>query len=182
VMFAADGQILINQATVTAAGGFPYVISQPGSYKLSGNLVVPANTDGIHLLASNVTLDLNGFSITAPVAQTVFPTAGIRDPNGATAITIRNGTIRGFLYPISPVGGSYWALAELILTWGLPESFSGMNLGPYSRIEHIIAPDSNVGVMCPSIVTFSTLSLIFYSTPGSTGCTFTGNSTASPTF
>ena len=28
---AVDGVVLINQSTVTAAGGFPYVISQPGS-------------------------------------------------------------------------------------------------------------------------------------------------------
>ena len=60
---AADGQILINQATVTAAGGFPYAISQEGSYKLSGNLVNPAFTNGIVIAASNVTLDLNGFTI-----------------------------------------------------------------------------------------------------------------------
>ena len=62
--FAVDGVTLINQATVAAAGGFPYVISQPGSYKLSGNLVVP-NTAAyaMTITASNVTLDLNGFTI-----------------------------------------------------------------------------------------------------------------------
>ena len=39
--FAVDGQVLINMSTVTAAGGFPYKITQAGSYKLSGNLTVP---------------------------------------------------------------------------------------------------------------------------------------------
>jgi hypothetical protein len=29
--FAVDGVVLINQSTVMAAGGFPYVISQSGS-------------------------------------------------------------------------------------------------------------------------------------------------------
>ena len=38
--FAADGQVLINQSTVMAFGGFPYRITQPGSYKLSGNLTL----------------------------------------------------------------------------------------------------------------------------------------------
>jgi hypothetical protein len=52
--FAIDGQILINQATVMAAGGFPYKITQPGSYKLSGNLVVAGGTDGIDVNADNV--------------------------------------------------------------------------------------------------------------------------------
>ena len=37
---AADGVIEINQASVKAAGGFPFVISQPGSYRLTGNLDV----------------------------------------------------------------------------------------------------------------------------------------------
>src|SRR5271156_6144744 len=68
--FAIDGQVLINQSTVMAAGGFPYKITQPGSYKLSGNLVVPANTDGIDINVSNVTIDLNGFKISGPVTCT----------------------------------------------------------------------------------------------------------------
>lgn len=67
LMFALDGQILINQTTVMAAGGFPYLISQPGSYKLSGNLIVPSYKDRIHIQSSNVTLDLNGFSIFNPL-------------------------------------------------------------------------------------------------------------------
>ena len=62
--FAADGQVLINQSIIMAAGGFPYVISQPGSYKLSGNLAVPNGVSGISITANNVTLDLNGFSMT----------------------------------------------------------------------------------------------------------------------
>ena len=33
--FGVDGVVLINQSTVMTSGGFPYVISQPGSYKLS---------------------------------------------------------------------------------------------------------------------------------------------------
>jgi hypothetical protein len=62
--FAVDGVILINQATVMAAGGFPYKITQPGSYKLSGNLVVTtAIAEAIVISSDDVTLDLNGFSI-----------------------------------------------------------------------------------------------------------------------
>ena len=62
--FAVDGITLINQSTVMAAGGFPFSILQPGSYKLSGSLQVPAETTGIQIFASGVTLDLNGFSLT----------------------------------------------------------------------------------------------------------------------
>src|SRR5882762_4389195 len=64
--FAVDGQVLINQSTLNAAGG-TYTITQPGSYKLSGNLQVKdENTTAIVVAADNVTIDLNGFSILGP--------------------------------------------------------------------------------------------------------------------
>ncbi len=69
--FAVDGVVLINQATVMGAGGFPYHITQPGSYKLSGNLVVTTSADAIEVDADNVTLDLNGFTINDPAGIAV---------------------------------------------------------------------------------------------------------------
>jgi hypothetical protein len=70
--FAVDGQVLINQSTVMAAGGFPYAITQPGSYKLSGNLTPPVNVSAISISARGVTLDLNGFGIYCSVAGVNF--------------------------------------------------------------------------------------------------------------
>src|ERR1700726_478428 len=61
--FAVDGVVQINQSTLNAAGG-TYTISQPGSYKLSGNLQAKdTNTTVIVVTADNVTLDLNGLTI-----------------------------------------------------------------------------------------------------------------------
>jgi hypothetical protein len=40
------------------------VITQPGSYYLTGNITVPAGKSGVVFAARNVTLDLNGFTIT----------------------------------------------------------------------------------------------------------------------
>src|SRR5205085_8172012 len=71
--FAVDGVVLINQASVIAAGGFPYTITQPGSYKLSSNLIVPLGKDGIDINAANVTVDLNGFSIMGAALCTGAP-------------------------------------------------------------------------------------------------------------
>src|SRR3954453_1870412 len=69
---AADGEILINQAKVNAGGitpgdtaGFPATLSRPGRYKLSGNLAVPSGGLGIQVTANEVTIDLNGFTITS---------------------------------------------------------------------------------------------------------------------
>jgi hypothetical protein len=113
--FAIDGVVLINQSTVMAAGGFPYKITQPGSYKLSGNLVVPAGLLGIEIDADNVIVDLNGFSIVGPNTcdgdsrtQTTTCTNIIMFDgvfSRKSSITIRNGTIRGMRFGIFLTNG-----------------------------------------------------------------------------
>jgi hypothetical protein len=95
--FAVDGLKLINQAAVVAAGGFPYIIGQPGSYQLSSNLTVTASAlSGIEITSSNVTLDLNGFSIQCSGTLTI---AGVEaaSSSGATYnnIQVKNGTVSG---------------------------------------------------------------------------------------
>ena len=73
--FAADGVVEINQARAVAGGvtvfdnpGFPVTLGRPGSYMLTGNLVIDdADTTAIEIITSNVNLDLNGFTIDGPV-------------------------------------------------------------------------------------------------------------------
>lgn len=101
--FAIDGQVLINQSTVTAAGGFPYTITQSGSYKLSRNLTVSApGVDAIDITADNVTLDLNGFTISGPGNLAVL-SDGIFSQN--FNITLKNGTVTGFQNGVTVRGG-----------------------------------------------------------------------------
>ena len=67
-LWAVDGVSEINQASVEASGGFPFEITQSGSYKLTGNLRVDdADTTAIWVRTNYVTVDLNGFSILGPV-------------------------------------------------------------------------------------------------------------------
>jgi hypothetical protein len=85
--------IAIDQATVRAAGGFPFTISRPGSYKLTGNLNVPAGPNGIVIQASNVSLNLNGFVITCAGGQ---GTGLVSDGDTVfTNLTVKNGNISG---------------------------------------------------------------------------------------
>ena len=123
--FAVDGVVLIDQNRALAGNvtpgdtaGFPVSITQPGSYKLSGNLTVPnSNTSGIVISASHVTIDLGGFAILGPAVCPGASCSGFLDgaagitvsvANGALVpqynITIRNGTIQG-------IGGSGIQLA-----------------------------------------------------------------------
>jgi hypothetical protein len=91
--FGVDGVFLINQSTVMAAGGFPFVISQPGSYKLSGNLTAPINTTAINITASLVTLDLNGFNVSCATSFAMSATC-IVAADAISSLTIMNGTIK----------------------------------------------------------------------------------------
>src|SRR5438270_1570559 len=80
-IYAVDGVVLIDQNRALAgnvtpgdAPGFPVTISVPGSYRLSGNLMVPdAHTSAISITADHVTIDLNGFSIIGPTVCTGRP-------------------------------------------------------------------------------------------------------------
>jgi hypothetical protein len=73
--FAVDGVIEINQASVLANGGFPFV-ANGGSHRLTGNLTVPGgNTTAIQLTGGS--LDLNGLTIAG------FGNVGIAGMGGA---------------------------------------------------------------------------------------------------
>jgi len=107
-LFAVDGVVLINQSTVLAAGGFPYQITQSGSYRLTGNLTVPdADTTAIQVTANDVTIDLNGFGIigpticTGPAGSPVTSCAplgrgfGIGSAGSSSDLSVSNGFVRG---------------------------------------------------------------------------------------
>jgi hypothetical protein len=71
---SSSGLITIDQAKAEAGGitagdapGFPVTISQPGSYRLMGNLTVADPTvTAIRITHPDVTLDLNGFTVKGP--------------------------------------------------------------------------------------------------------------------
>src|SRR5262249_44984162 len=86
--------------------GFPVTISQPGSYRLMGNLTVPdANTTAISITTDSVTLDLNGFSIIGPVVCDQSPTVCTQSGTGfgiqaadlrvTRNVRVFNGHVRG---------------------------------------------------------------------------------------
>jgi hypothetical protein len=103
----SDGVIEISQSQIAAGSGFPYTITQPGSYLLTSNLVVSdENTTAIQIYASDVTVDLNGFAIKGPTVCTggggngtsCAPTGigrGIYSSGSYESVTVRNGIVRG---------------------------------------------------------------------------------------
>jgi hypothetical protein len=135
---AVDGTIEINQAKVLAAGGFPYTISNTGGYRLTGNLMVPASTNGINVTAPNVTIDLNGFSITGPGSTGATPigiNAGLND------VTVKNGTVTGF--------GNGVFLGDSAIVNAVEansNSAEGIQVGNSSLVQGCTASSNNDGI------------------------------------
>jgi hypothetical protein len=116
------GVITIDQAKAEAGGvtpgdapGFPVTISQPGSYRLMGNLsVADMAATAIFITSPGVTLDLNGFELRGPNLCTGIGVAMTcsADPLGNSArgygvlvqtpadapanVVIQNGSVTGF--------------------------------------------------------------------------------------
>src|SRR5262249_35872319 len=101
--FAIDGQVLINESTVMAQGGYPYKITKPGSYKLTGNLSITTSLSGnysgvdvvIGIQSSNVTLDLNGFTITVNnnLSGLTHSVYAIAELGSFSQVAVQNGSI-----------------------------------------------------------------------------------------
>jgi parallel beta-helix repeat protein len=81
--------------TLPTGGAGMYLISQPGSYYLTTDIICWPVTfmAGIEIATSNVTLDLNGFAILGPGDETAGD--GIDLDPGVTDVMVSNGTISG---------------------------------------------------------------------------------------
>ncbi len=119
-----QNKALAGNVTPGDAPGFPITISRAGSYKLTGNLTVPAGSHGIEVTANNVTLDLNGFTISgagsctrddaSQIVTCVGGTGyGILAPNGEH-FALLNGSIRGFSIGLAHSGSG--RVADLSVT------------------------------------------------------------------
>jgi parallel beta-helix repeat protein len=90
-------------ATNTPGGSFfEFIISQPGSYYLTGD-VTTAKETAIRIAASSVTLDLNGFEIRfggSGGAESGVEILGAR-------CTVKNGRISGFFYGVRNEPGAF---------------------------------------------------------------------------
>ena len=109
---------------------------------------------------ANVSIDLNGFSITTPIPQAqTSPSGGVFFTGTVipSGITVRNGTIEGFLVPIElyvhsgafPVCRN--CVFEDLFLHSASGTFVNFDLGSYTRIHNVTAPDLVITVRCPSV-------------------------------
>ena len=91
IYFKLESRTPVNTSTTPGDALNLFIISQPGSYYLTSNIVGVSSKDGIKITTNNITLDLNGFSMRGSSGS--FD--GILVPSGVTCsnIVIRNGAI-----------------------------------------------------------------------------------------
>jgi len=126
---------LAGAITVGDSPGYPVSILDPGSYVLTGDLDVPADTAGIVINTHNVSIDLNGFSI-----KSAGGIAGDGISLGTSEnVKIKNGTVLGF-------GGDgvssdpQAAYARIVAVTTVSNSGSGLRLrGDSSVVERCVA-------------------------------------------
>ena len=88
---SGDVRTPVNATTTPGDATNTYIISQPGSYYLTGNLFASGGKNGISIRADAVSLDLNGFAV---VGEGTGSGSGIIVRAAQGNFSVRNGTIR----------------------------------------------------------------------------------------
>lgn len=120
-----EARIPVSESTTPPSGDHQFTITQPGSYYLTGNVVV-TKPSGIAIAATGVTLDLNGFSIRREAGNSG---AGVEVFSARCAIM--NGSIGGFGTGIAGTA----ALGGSVSRVRVSECGTGIFVGTAWRVE-----------------------------------------------
>jgi len=140
-----QNRALAGNVTPGDTPGFPITLAQPGHYKLTGHLSAPAQTTAIVISADNVTLDLNGYTVSGSGSCTqdnatllVTCTQGIDNTKPGIAVqgaraAVRNGVVMGFS-GAGLVAGAMGRYDNLVLAQNGQQGFTAVGSG--NRIAH----------------------------------------------
>lgn len=146
----------VGPATTPGDADSLFVISASGSYYLTSNIAGVVAKNGLKLNASNVTLDLNGFTISGVTGSL----DGIRVAgSGRYGMTIRNGSINGFGGDGVDFGNSFSYLAQHLHCAsnggnGIVGGYNGRIVGCAARSNQsdgILAGDPSVIDSCAAV-------------------------------
>lgn len=135
-----EPRIAINATNTPGDATAVYVISQPGSYMLTGNITGVSGRHGIKISAGDVTLDLNGFKIGG--------VAGSLDGINATStnrnVAVRNGVIADFGGGgINNNGSNFCCFSDLQL---YNNALGGLATGSDALVERVSVKAGTVGI------------------------------------
>ncbi|MFO0835898.1 MAG: right-handed parallel beta-helix repeat-containing protein [Phycisphaerales bacterium] len=90
-----EPRIAINATNTPGDANSLYKITQPGSYYLTGNITGVVGKHGIEIVASGVTLDLNGFDLSGVASMGSFDGVSVT-VSGLSNIAVVNGSVRNW--------------------------------------------------------------------------------------
>jgi len=142
-----EPRIAINAANTPGDAGSLFVISQPGSYYLTGNITGVAGKIGIRISTGGVTVDLAGFVVQG-VAGSL---SGITSSGFQANIRVERGTVRNWGQNGVQVFGDNSILRDLLVT---NNGASGIDAASsfHPRIEGCVALANGGATAAPSIV------------------------------
>jgi hypothetical protein len=148
-------------------------IDQPGSYKLVNNLTFTGNTTCLFITASNVTIDLAGFTISGPGSAAPTRNAATAIGTANLDVAVRNGSIVGFnagvvLHRSPPFETAAGSIVEGLRISGCPCSvgISATGIVKGNTVETIgVAGEQSMGISANGIITGNFVT----SAPPSTG-------------
>jgi hypothetical protein len=134
-LLAVDGVIEISQAGIEASGGFPFVISTSGSYRLTTNLTVTTDVSAINVAGDGtfVTIDLNGFTISGTRGGGAPGISSV-----ASRLTVRNGAVERF-GGVGISAGTQLVAEDLLVSFNVGR---GIVAGGPSTLRDIIVRDN----------------------------------------
>jgi hypothetical protein len=143
----------IVQLGVPPGNSYPVTISASGSYELIANLVAPDSVDAIDINADNVTLNLNGFSITTSGAG-----RGIGIVSGNNNTVVSNGIILGLVTGIYLGDNCKVRNVQILGSSGDFGAAGGsLRCGAHSAVEDVLVDNGGVAVGAGSRIKNSTL-------------------------
>jgi hypothetical protein len=122
----------------TVITNLPYSITNAGSYTIVSDLRGQPGQNGVTMDASNVTLDLNGFSLKGNQG---VPGVGIMASAASQNITVRNGTVESWGGDGIQAFAASGSVFERIKAYVNGET--GLNLGEDSLVLHCVSRDND---------------------------------------
>jgi len=112
----------------------PTVITNPGSYYVTANLVNTQNTAGITISASDVHIDLNGFAL---ISTASTQGAGIYVPNARRNLKFENGILKN--WPYEGIWASATTDSSVSRVNAVSNGWDGIWLGAGAVVENCMA-------------------------------------------
>jgi Right handed beta helix region len=131
----------------TPISSIPFTITQPGRYYLTRNLTSAAGINAVTIQASNVTLDLHGFTLQGPGSSG----DGVLVSGAQSGIRVENGTVVGWFNGVDAQTATSMMASGLIVLgngFAVNDGSYGFISGTNSILEDCLVRDNkNTGVL-----------------------------------